>query len=256
MAKYKISFIGSGNVATNLAHALDLAGHTINQVISRSEESAKELASKYGAYYSDDISMMYKDADFIIISVPDDEYDRITAKLPTGMKSIICHTAGGVPMEVLDSYASDYGVIYPLQSFRKEKIVSMLDVPVFIEYNSKKAEFEVQELAKDISNTVIEATSEEREKYHLAAVFANNFTNLMYDLSDKYLVEEGLNFKYLLPIIQETAHRIKNDKPYRWQTGPAVRGDKKVIAKHLQMLQNSETKEIYQLLTNFLMTEQ
>ena len=91
---YKITFVGSGNVATNLAHALDKAGHSINQVISRNVDNAKRLASKFGAYYGDKPSEMYKDSDFVLLCVSDESYNEILEDLPGGMNAIICHTAG------------------------------------------------------------------------------------------------------------------------------------------------------------------
>ena len=37
--------------------------------------------------------------------------------------------------------------------------------------------------------------------------------------------------------------------PEEAQTGPAVRNDKKVIDKHLDMLQDAQYREIYEILT-------
>lgn len=121
--KSKITFIGSGNIATNLAHALDSAGHTINQVISRDIVHAKTLAGKFGAYYGDKPSEMYKDSDFVILCVSDEAYFSVLEELPREMKAIICHTAGPVGMDILANYSVDYGVFYPLQSFRDRKSV-------------------------------------------------------------------------------------------------------------------------------------
>lgn len=252
---FKVSFIGSGNVATNLAFALDKAGHIINQIISRDEESAKILARNFGAYYGTVPKNMYKDSDFVIICVSDSAYQEVLSDLPKGMKSIVCHTAGAVPMEILSKYSRDFGVFYPLQSFRKETVIDFLDIPVFIEYNSKEVKAKIYALADSVSNVVVEVNSKEREKYHLSAVFANNFTNLMYDLADSFLTEEGLDFKYLLPIIKETAYRLKNGKPEHWQTGPAKRKDLVVIEKHISMLKDDKKAIIYQQLSNFLLTD-
>ena len=249
---YKITFIGSGNVATNLAHALDKAGHTINQVISRNVTNAKVLASKFGAYYGDKPSEMYKDSDFVMLCVNDESYYEILEELPGGMNAIVCHTAGPVSMSILAKYSSDYGVFYPLLSLRKEEIKDLLEVPLFIEWSSDKVKVKLHDLADSISNKVREVNSEEREKYHLAAVFANNFTNAMYTISSDYLDSEGLDFKNLLPIIQETASRLKKGEPSVWQTGPAVRGDKAVIDKHLDMLDDQPLKNIYTQLTQFI----
>lgn len=250
--KYKITLVGSGNVATNLAQAFDNAGHTINQVISRDIGRAKTLASRYGAFYGEKPSTMYKDSDFVILCVSDEAYFSILDELPRGMNAVVCHTAGPVSINILKEYAANYGVFYPLQSFRKEKVKSILNVPVFVEWNSEIAKQKLYNLADSVSNKVREVSSSEREKYHLAAVFANNFTNAMYTVAEEYLDINGLEFDYLLPIIAETASRLKLGKPSQWQTGPAKRGDTAVVQKHLDMLTDNKVKEIYAQMSEFI----
>ncbi len=248
----KISIIGSGNVATNLAHAFDRAGHDILQVISANSERAKQLANCFGAYYGNSISSVDLNADFIIICVNDESYFNVLEELPKGLKSIICHTSGPVSMEVISDYAPNFGVFYPLQSLRKEKYIDFLDVPIFIEGNSTNVRENLMNLADTISNKISEVSSVEREKYHLAAVFANNFTNLMYTLSHKYLEDESLDFQNLIPIIKETANRLADDKPESWQTGPAKRGDRAIMQKHIDMLEDPRLKEIYKQLSDYI----
>jgi predicted short-subunit dehydrogenase-like oxidoreductase (DUF2520 family) len=249
---YKITFVGSGNIATNLAHSMDRAGHSINQVISRNIDNAKSLASKFGAYYGDKPSEMYKDSDFVILCVSDEAYYEILEELPTGMSSIICHTAGPVSMDILANYSSGFGVFYPLQSFRKEEVKDLLEVPLFIEWSSEKVKARLFDLADSISNKVREVDSAQREKYHLAAVFANNFTNAMYTIASDYLVSEGLEFNNLLPIILETATKLKKSEPAEWQTGPAKRGDNAVIDKHLEMLDDEQLQSVYTTLSQYI----
>ena len=199
--RFKITFIGSGNVATNLAHALDKAGHSINQVISRNVANAKELASKFGAYYGDTPSEMYKDSDFVILCVSDESYYEILEDVPGGMNAIVCHTSGPVSMDILAKYSSNYGVLYPLQSLRKEEVKDILEVPLFIEWSNDSVKSKLHDLADSISNRVREVNSTQRKEYHLAAVFANNFTNAMYTIANDYLVKQGLEFDKLLRVM-------------------------------------------------------
>jgi len=250
--RFKITFIGSGNVATNLAHALDKAGHSINQVISRNVANAKELASKFGAYCGDTPSEMYKDSDFVIVCVSDESYYEILEDVPGGMNAIVCHTSGPVSMDILAKYSSNYGVLYPLQSLRKEEVKDLLEVPLFIEWSNDSVKSKLHDLADSISNRVREVNSTQRKEYHLAAVFANNFTNAMYTIASDYLVKQGLEFDNLLPIIQETALRLKKGEPAVWQTGPAMRGDNAVIDKHLEMLDNEELQSLYSKLSEYI----
>jgi predicted short-subunit dehydrogenase-like oxidoreductase (DUF2520 family) len=54
----------------------------------------------------------------------------------------------------------------------------------------------------------------------------------------------------LLPLIEETARRIKNISPRQSQTGPAARNDEETIQKHLALLEKyPDLKKIYELFT-------
>lgn len=249
---HKIIFIGSGNVATNLAQAFDRAGHQILQVISSNSDRAQKLAKRFGAYYGNSVASVDFNADYVILCVNDESYFNVLEELPKGLKAVICHTSGPVSMEVIRSYALNYGVFYPLQSLRKEKCIDFLEVPIFIEGNSVDVTEDLMKLAGTISNQTKEVSSLEREKYHLAAVFANNFTNLMYTLAHRYLEDEALDFKNLIPIINETASRLNERDPASWQTGPAKRGDSIIMQKHIDMLEDQELKEIYKQLSDYI----
>lgn len=253
--KAKLTFIGSGNVATNLAHAFDKAGHTIVQVVSKNIENAKSLARKFGAYYGEEISELYNDADFILICVSDESYKAVVDSLPYNLNAIICHTSGAVNATVLEPYGSEYGVLYPLQSMTKENKVDFQSVPLFVEGSSKATKQKIWDLAESISGMVDEVSSQDRLRYHLAAVFANNYTNLMYVLAEQILKNSNLKFKYLLPIIAQTAERLKEHNPREVQTGPAKRGDVEVIRRHLDLIDDEATKKIYSSLADFIRTK-
>ena len=74
----------------------------------------------------------------------------------------------------------------------------------------------------------------------------------MYAVADDYLTTNGLDFDNLLPIIKETADRLKKGKPNQWQTGPAKRGDKAILEKHLSMLEDEQLKAIYAQMSHFI----
>ena len=251
--RYKITIIGSGNVAWNLAHALDKYGHTIIQIISKNEDHAKELAKKFGAFYGTKYSDLYGDSDLIFISVNDDSYAEVIEEL-RHIRAILLHTAGPVPMSVLAPAAQRHGVFYPLQSLNKTKLKDFRDVPILVEGSSVGVEIELRDLADSISNHVKEVSSDERMKYHLAAVFANNFSNLMYVCAERYLNSESLDFDMLKPLIYETALKIKDQKPSDLQTGPAKRADLKVLEKHQQMLDDPDLAAVYEQLSKLIMT--
>ena len=76
-----------------------------------------------------------------------------------------------------------------------------------------------------LSKNVINLDSESRRNLHIAAVFACNFSNHMYTISEKILSESDLDFRLLLPLIDQTVMKLKDNKPSDTQTGPAKRND-------------------------------
>ena len=96
----------------------------------------------------------------------------------------------------------------------------------------------------------MQANDDDRLKLHVAAVIVSNFTNHLYVLAAEYCIKEGLDFKQLLPLIEETSLRIKTSSPKEAQTGPALRHDKETIQKHLELLKGyPQLKNIYLLMT-------
>ncbi|NJN34896.1 MAG: DUF2520 domain-containing protein [Saprospiraceae bacterium] len=84
---------------------------------------------------------------------------------------------------------------------------------------------------------------------HIAAVFVNNFTNHLFKIGHDIIEENGFPFEVLKPLIAETVKKISFHNPADVQTGPAQRGDKNTIEKHLNFLEKTEYSEIYTVLT-------
>ena len=108
----------------------------------------------------------------------------------------------------------------------------------------------LQKLAKSISDNVNKINSEQRKTIHLAAVFACNFSNHLYTIASEILENNKLSFDILKPLIEETALKIKNNHPSQMQTGPAIRGDKKIMDQHLKLLsKDKKLQTIYKLMS-------
>lgn len=248
MDSKNIVIIGSGNVATHLALALKNAEHKIVSVISRNEAHAKELAEKVDAGFSSDLTNI-PNADFIILSVKDEAVAEIASSLKPG-KAIVAHTSGSVEMNVFENHAENFGVFYPLQTFHKEKNVNIKEVPFCIEGNSDENTKALTALAKSISENIHFVSSADRKVLHVAAVFACNFTNHFYAIAENILSEKNLSLDILRPLIKETALQVMGKSPSQLQTGPAIRGDEKIMQQHLDYLAaKPELTELYKLIS-------
>lgn len=263
----KIVLIGAGNLATHLGKALHAAGHDMLQVFSRTMQSAETLASLLDAEPLTDIAQVRDDADVYIFSVKDSALVQLVAQLcrheADGLgedgavkalrkakkgehERVFLHTAGSMPMSVFEGMAQHYGVLYPMQTFSKQREVDFSIIPCFVEANDEFAQKQIEGLAREISGRVYQLSSEDRKYLHLSAVFACNFANHCYAISQELLEEHGIPFDVMLPLINETAAKVHEMKPKDAQTGPAVRYDENVIGKQSKLLENHpHFKKVY-----------
>lgn len=240
----KIVLIGAGNLATHLGKALHAAGHDMVQVFSRTMQSAETLASLLDAEPLTDMAQVRDDADVYIFSVKDSALEQLISQLCGEKqlfgkeKKVFLHTAGSMPMSVFRGKALHYGVLYPMQTFSKQREVDFSIIPCFIEANDEFALKQIEGLAGQISHRVFQLSSEDRKYLHLSAVFACNFANHCYAASQELLQQHGIPFDVMLPLIDETAAKVHGMTPKEAQTGPAVRYDENVIGKQIQLLEN------------------
>jgi predicted short-subunit dehydrogenase-like oxidoreductase (DUF2520 family) len=252
-----IIFVGAGNLATHLAKAFYQNGHRILQIYSRTESSARTLAEKVDADYTTDLrKLLTNDISLYVVSLTDSVFTELLPEMTTGREQALwVHTAGSLSIGVWENRVKRYGVLYPLQTFSKQREMDFRNVPFLIEAAHKEDLDYLKTIAGSLSSKVYEADSEQRKYLHLAAVFACNFVNRLYALSADLLEKCNLPFELLLPLIDETARKIHELPPEYAQTGPAVRQDKNIIDKHLSMLTGQpEVQEIYRLLSENIRT--
>jgi predicted short-subunit dehydrogenase-like oxidoreductase (DUF2520 family) len=144
----------------------------------------------------------------------------------------------------------NYGVLYPMQTFSKDRSVNFREIPCFIEACDSDTLEAIKGIASKVSDHVLEMSSEKRKKLHLAAVFACNMVNHCYRLAEKVLEEEGIDFSLYMPLIQETANKVKELSPRQAQTGPMVRYDKKIMDAQIALINDERTRQIYRLMAD------
>ena len=227
----QVVIIGSGNVATSLAHGL-VKHCRVVQIFSRQLSHARRLADDVGCENAiSDLSQLIQDADAYIIAVSDDVIADVIAAVPDN-GALWIHTSGSKPIDLFAGHRSHYGVLWPMQSFSRELVVPLDDVHFFAEAS--------------------DADSAQRRWLHVASVFSCNFANHMWTLADEMLTEAGLPFDALKPLISTTIQKLDHMAPALSQTGPAMRHDKEVIASHLAML-DGDKREIYDMITRSIM---
>jgi predicted short-subunit dehydrogenase-like oxidoreductase (DUF2520 family) len=245
----RLTFIGSGNVATHMAAAFKNSGHRIMQVYSPNLHNAALLAYHVGADATNELTDINADTDLFIISVKDDVIEQVAQTLAKHQKPLV-HTSGSTSIDVLLKYTDKAGVLYPLQTFSKTREVDFTNVPLCIEAVNGSMYTDLEQLAATVSNHIYSINSAGRKILHLAAVFACNFPNYLYGVAQQLLANHQMDFNLLRPLILETAQKVQQQVPATVQTGPAVRNDQTTMAAHLQLLQHEpQMQQIYTLLS-------
>ncbi|MGC4103764.1 Rossmann-like and DUF2520 domain-containing protein [Ferruginibacter sp.] len=248
----RIVIIGSGNVATVLGRLFKKCGHEIVQVMSRHTENAQQLAGELGCAFTNYDGVTDMSADIYLVSITDGVLFDLNKSFKLGDK-LILHTAGSVSKDVLKDISTNYGILYPFQSLRKE-MEGIPEIPFLIDGNTEASTTQIEDFARTLSTQVKRTTDEERLKLHVAGVVVNNFTNHLYAIAEDFCQKEELDFKLLLPLIQETSRRVSLYSPKDVQTGPAVRNDVFTLDKHLRILSaHPKLKYIYLKLTDSIM---
>ena len=234
----KITLIGSGNTATTLGGSLQGAGHEIVQVWSRSAENAAKLSLMLGCSHTADLNQLNNESDFYLITVKDDAIETVASKLSLADK-IVAHTSGVRSKELLKTVTDNYGIFYPNVSMTKGVSVDLSTVLIMIEGCNDT-----------ISSNAKVVEERQRQSLHVAAVFANNFSNHLFAISENILVENGLSFDNIRPMISLHLTSLMRQSPSMLQTGPGVRKDHTAIEKHLELISsNKELKQIYLMMT-------
>lgn len=214
----RVSFIGSGNVATRMASRLRQIGAEIVQICSRSGVPVSELNPNA--------------ADLIIVSVSDDAISHVLDSVKSAGNALWVHTAGSVGINVFDPKKFPrHGVLYPLQTMLKDKEVDWTQVPLLIEGAA-----EIESIARQMSPSVAKLDSDSRRRLHAAAVMCCNMVMFLWHQSQQIVENAELDYDLLKPLMKMTYERAAEIGPENAMTGPAKRGDLNTIKKHIEAL--------------------
>ena len=243
----KIAIIGTGNIGTWLFKILqDKKDLLLISISSRKIET------------------MPQDFDLYIFALKDDVYEDVLQQIPFQMSCAV-HTSGSLSQNILAHYAEKFGVVYPYQTItqkeegRREKgFISrwlqptVENAPICIEGSDADFEQMLFQWANTIFNVVKKINEKQRFAMHLAAVFANNFTNAMYDIAYQIFKQNDLDWSLIFPLLENTLEKAKQNEPKTVQTGPAVRGDVSIMEKHCNALNDDDLKTLYKLVSKII----
>lgn len=231
-----VVLIGAGNLGTSVAQAIVLAGMRLLQVATRSVATAQRVAQPLGASAAP-LEGLSPHADLYLLAVPDAQIVPVLQALPP-LRGLVLHTSGSTSLSVFGAEKFPrHGVLYPLQTFSRQRLIGLDDVPLCVEGCSAEVEAEIMALAQRLSRHVVRMNSQQRAWLHLMAVMGCNFVNHLLALAQQVGGPHGIDLGLLRPLLDETVRKaFEADDPAHVQTGPAVRRDANTLAQHRAML--------------------
>lgn len=246
-----ILLIGTGRMAYHLGHAIVKAKLPLVGVAGRDPEKLNDLA-RFLERPAHRLDRALPTADLVIIATSDDSIPEVASRIPAG-RSVLVHTAGAVPIDVLLPHAHR-GVIWPVQTLSHGAPIDLSDVPMAVEGSSPEAESAVLRLARAVSESVLQLPHRQRELLHLTAVLASNFPVFLMHEAQRLLKQEKLPPNLLMPLWKLTAQKVTTIGPAEALTGPARRGDVSSVKRHLELLQGeADLRRAYAQLSSMVL---
>lgn len=250
----KAVMIGSGNVATHIAPALEKIGFRWVQVYSRNIGHAQALADSLDSCVAiDRLEDIDTTAQWYFLAVSDAALPVLASTLRLGQAKVV-HFSGSVPLNTIRPISDSTGVMYFFQTFSKGAGSPSLEAtPVCIEASQPSLLSALNGIASRLSRHVIPMDSRQRGLLHLSGVFACNYANLMFGIAHDVLESASLDYAILFPLMEETLAKARHvSDPSLVQTGPAVRNDIAVLDRHRRLLAQDpclqDYGEVYRIL--------
>ena len=263
----KIGFIGAGKAGCSLGKYFSQSNKLVGYA-SKSYESAKEAAALTGSDAFADAAELASRCEALFITTPDGQIglaweslkERVEGSGGTLAGKIICHCSGAMPSTALQGAeglgASAYSV-HPLFALSSKCVpASELSHAFFAIEGSQDRIDEIAGMLAELGNPYQVIETEEKARYHAAAVLASNQVIALYRLACNELCKCGFGAeaaeKALAPLFLGNAEHLACDGAVAALTGPAERGDFATIKKHLACL-DGQTREVYRMLNDTLL---
>ncbi len=243
----QVIILGSGNMANAILTSCLNTDVEILGVFSKTIENSIALAHKFKTKAYLTISEIPTNADLYLLCVNDDAINQVANNLPI-VEGLVIHCSGLKSMSELN-IQTNQAVFWPIESINKNTFTDFKNTPICIEANSEENYRIIEAFADRLSKNVNKISSVERQYLHLAATITNNFSNHLITLAKYELDLQQLDYTILKHLLTKAINNSFNFEPSKIQTGPAIRNDISTMQKHLSLLQNSNTKDLYELMS-------
>ncbi|HNY50539.1 MAG TPA: DUF2520 domain-containing protein [Smithella sp.] len=247
---HKFAIIGTGMVGTAIGFLLKKSGYKITSLYDKSPAALKRAVSYTEANITLVPQDILRDADYILITTPDDAIASACADIalsPEIKNKFIFHMSGAGGLDLLEpaKKAGAYvASIHPLQSFSSiEQAIRNIPGSYFGITAEKKALLRAKKIVRNLQGIPIVISPDQKPLYHAAACFASNYLVTLMNIVESISKTIGINEKdarqAYLPLVYGSLKNIEKSGSILSLTGPIARGDCSTVRKHIQSFQKT-----------------
>jgi len=229
----RLGIIGGGRAAWAFGSTWRRIGWPIAGVTLRSDSPVAQLGAKRS------IDELAGESELVLIAVSDRAINDVAASIPQ-TPAIIFHPSG-----ILTSVRGGFS-LHPLKSLPPAGEPSDLKGALLVFEGAHR------DVAKRIADAAgarfAEIAASQKVLYHAAAVFGSNYVAALLDAAEQLI---GIDHARddLAALAESAIENWRRHSDARRFTGPAARGDREVIARHLTALQQDpQLAEVYRIL--------
>jgi len=168
---------------------------------------------------------------------------RIAAMKPQPALAVV-HLSGALGLDALQPLTA-VGSFHPLQSFPAPRDPSAFrGITVAVDAGTRALERRLASLARKLGAKPKHVGDRERVLYHAAAVFASNYTDVVFAEAVRMLEKIGWSkaeaTAALMPLAEGALSNIRRLGPKGALTGPVRRGDHETVRRHLEAVENPD----------------
>jgi predicted short-subunit dehydrogenase-like oxidoreductase (DUF2520 family) len=257
--KLRIAIVGSGRLGTTMAAALLKAGFRVSEIVSRdtaaSKRRAATLARRVGARALTSKQQQALSADVVWLCVPDREIRPCASALAEKHKwrgRIAIHASGALSSEELAPLrrrGASVASLHPLMTFVVGTEPMLEGVPFAIEGDAVAVRT-ARGIVSALKGKVFVIPAEAKAAYHAWGAFTSPLLVAALVTGEQVAALAGIDSRVarqrMLPIVLQTVSNYVKKGPQGAFSGPIVRGDTEVVAKHLKILKRAPiAREVY-----------
>ncbi len=259
MKKYKPSIFiyGAGRVGGTLYYSL-LRNKNYVKACTKRDRKREFVSSRY-------FIKNYDKFDVVILSVPDRELENVVEylkKSPVNVKGkVLLHTSGTISYKILKPLEEKgfiIGSLHPYFSFYKVLRDVSVDGIIFSLSCSIEHKDRILNLLKKIGIKSVYLSDDLKVPYHISAVFVSNFSALLLKVARILLkktdIPDDKRDEMIFSLLGSTIYNLKKFGIEKTITGPAIRGDKRILHLHKKYLKNNlyEFSNLYSMCTTLI----